>query len=1047
MTTTPTVSLTSNSSSNIKQQSTTLVTPIKAWNLIKSTTTMNTTTVGPKLLSTTKLTPTSKILIPSSSANLLQPHQLEPLTPTTPSNNLLISNNSNSSNILNDNNNSSPLELAYLSSNQHNYSKNNININNDQDSLNNSSLLDDSLTSLAWLQNLNIMKSASTNNSNKNNNNNNNNTSSNINNTNITEENNTNSLNNKLSCSIFPINATPPPSACSSNSSSSTSPNAYINFKQNLSQPQSLQTILYPPLSPPLSTSSISSSSCCSLSSNHSSNSSSPILTTTAVTITPSSNNNNNKNHSKINQQTTAKQTIKSTTHKQETLVKPLNLINQSNSAAYLKEREEFRTNSSCKPPYSYSQLIVLSMKESNYPKMTLQMIYDWIIENFSYFKKADPSWQITFKNSIRHNLSLNKCFIKIARQKDEPGKGGFWTLDPDYDKKLTESSNLTNTCSNGSSPATINNLINNSNNNDEIDKNNIIIKRKRNMSNNTSLNNKKPRNTSNNKKLDDARNNNKNTGIETNNNKKLNSVNSLLNSSLNCSNNNNNNNFYYINNSNDFQQTIHHNNGNSNLTTINNKFDLDSSGDANHLSALLRSESNNPNWSINTNNSNNNNNNNNNNNTNQSHFNINNNHQFSNNNTNHPTIITSSSNNFNQQSQQYYTPTNANYCQFVSPLQKNIQSPNYYINNFNNSNNFNNQNQIQQNVYNNQEQTYFNLTSNNNNNNNNNNNVYNNNHNNNGNNNVSSSGSNNFNNSTNNINLVEDMTGTFSSSFAHEIIKSMDDGSIFNFDAALECNFDIDQLDESTNNTSSNTTTNHAHQFLNEFPSASALNKPQVVVTATTATTTTASIPINNQRTSHDSELIELFEYTSQFNLDEAVSSSLSFNPSNNVNNCPNVVFNNATTSSNQNNNKNKVDLIIEGHGIKQPKWWIDSFLNNSASASAPNNQKPDGDECDSGASIFINTALTNNNISDSTSNNDDKKEMFKPSDYIVSSNQNESLDTNRNNNDNNTNVDNKNRIESLNLNNQQNNDSQNNSNNLYNLTDGDLKLFEGKI
>jgi len=67
-------------------------------------------------------------------------------------------------------------------------------------------------------------------------------------------------------------------------------------------------------------------------------------------------------------------------------------------------------------------------------------MIYDWIIDNFSYFKKADPSWQITFKNSIRHNLSLNKCFRKIARQKDEPGKGGFWTLEPDFERQEGES-------------------------------------------------------------------------------------------------------------------------------------------------------------------------------------------------------------------------------------------------------------------------------------------------------------------------------------------------------------------------------------------------------------------------------------------------------------------------------------------------------------------------------------------------------------------------------------------------------------------------------
>ncbi|KAJ4932398.1 forkhead box protein J1-A [Gymnodraco acuticeps] len=93
----------------------------------------------------------------------------------------------------------------------------------------------------------------------------------------------------------------------------------------------------------------------------------------------------------------------------------------------------DYKTNTRIKPPYSYATLICMAMQASKKSKITLSCIYQWITDNFCYYRHADPTWQ----NSIRHNLSLNKCFIKVPRQKDEPGKGGFWKIDPQYAERL----------------------------------------------------------------------------------------------------------------------------------------------------------------------------------------------------------------------------------------------------------------------------------------------------------------------------------------------------------------------------------------------------------------------------------------------------------------------------------------------------------------------------------------------------------------------------------------------------------------------------------
>lgn len=79
------------------------------------------------------------------------------------------------------------------------------------------------------------------------------------------------------------------------------------------------------------------------------------------------------------------------------------------------------------KPQYSYATLIGMSILRAPGRRLTLAQIYKWIQDSFAYYRRADAGWQ----NSIRHNLSLNKAFLKQERPKDDPGKGHYWAIQP----------------------------------------------------------------------------------------------------------------------------------------------------------------------------------------------------------------------------------------------------------------------------------------------------------------------------------------------------------------------------------------------------------------------------------------------------------------------------------------------------------------------------------------------------------------------------------------------------------------------------------------
>lgn len=106
------------------------------------------------------------------------------------------------------------------------------------------------------------------------------------------------------------------------------------------------------------------------------------------------------------------KPTLPSTTHQSH----PIN-IPQRNSPSTTSSLSTTTTTKSTssknkpdKPPISYSCLIAMALKDSAKGYLPVSDIYNYIINRFPYFKTAPDGW----KNSIRHNLSLNKSFQKL---------------------------------------------------------------------------------------------------------------------------------------------------------------------------------------------------------------------------------------------------------------------------------------------------------------------------------------------------------------------------------------------------------------------------------------------------------------------------------------------------------------------------------------------------------------------------------------------------------------------------------------------------------
>ncbi|EDO46897.1 predicted protein [Nematostella vectensis] len=100
-----------------------------------------------------------------------------------------------------------------------------------------------------------------------------------------------------------------------------------------------------------------------------------------------------------------------------------------------IQRSADFYQKADVRPPFTYASLIRQAILDSPDTQLTLNEIYSWFTRTFAYFRRNAATW----KNAVRHNLSLHKCFVR-----KENVKGAVWMVDEEEFMKRRPQSKVT---------------------------------------------------------------------------------------------------------------------------------------------------------------------------------------------------------------------------------------------------------------------------------------------------------------------------------------------------------------------------------------------------------------------------------------------------------------------------------------------------------------------------------------------------------------------------------------------------------------------------